>query len=54
MKKIICLVYEDKEEINIKKLITLPNKSLENNHTLESLVYDKENQIWYKISVEKC
>jgi len=56
--KTICIVYEDKEHINIKKLIPLKKiievNEIDDNFKLEYKIYDEENQIWYKLSVEKC
>lgn len=51
--KIIALVYEKEDSIIIKKLLPFP-KLVDNNYRLETKVYDTENQIWYKLSLEKC
>jgi len=51
--KTICIVYEEEEQTIIKKIIPL-TKLIDDNYRLETKVYDKENQIWYKLSVSKC
>jgi hypothetical protein len=58
MEKIICIVSEEQEETNIKKLVSLKKlieiNEIDDNFKLEYKIFDNDNQIWYKLTVEKC
>jgi len=57
MNEAICLVSENEENINIKKIIPLTKlkevNEIDDNFRLEYRFYDTENKIWYKLSVKK-